>query len=288
MTTISPLAAGYVLLAVGSSPSCAAAARWAAAEALRRDAVLYAFHVLPITYGLDERTEAGCRVPARVRDWLAVATNLPVLVLRVTAGDVTQELSTYAREAAVVVVGAPDSAAHRELPRLLARACPGAVVVVDAEGRARHLASDDVGPATTGAPSVRDVMTSPAVTVQADDFLAMVVSRLDRHDVTSLPVVEGDGHLVGVIGEADVMRRLMRTSLYDDEMVRDAMSPAVWSVSPDEPLVQVADLFCRTSVKSLPVVLHDRVVGVVSRRDLVRASARRQLRDTLVPASGAP
>jgi CBS domain-containing protein len=272
--TNTPLTAGYVLVAVGSSPAAAAAARWAAAEAVRRDTVLYAVHVLPITYGQDELTEAGCRVPARVRDWLTEAMNVPDVAVRVIAGDVTQELATYAHEAAAVVVGAPDSAAHRELPRLLARACPGAVVVVDAEGRARHVASDEVGRATPDALTVRDVMTSPAITVGADDLLTVAVRRLDRHEITSLPVVDADGHLVGVIGEADVIRRLLTTSQRDDDLVRDAMSPAVWSVSPDEPLLQVADLFCRTPLKSLPAVLDDRVVGVVSRRDLVHASIR--------------
>jgi CBS domain-containing protein len=152
-------------------------------------------------------------VPARVRDWLTEAMNVPDVAVRVIAGDVTQELATYAHEAAAVVVGAPDSAAHRELPRLLARACPGAVVVVDGEGRARHVASDEVGPESppTRSPSA-DVMTSPAITVVADDLLTVAVRRLDRHEITSLPVVDADGHLVGVIGEADVIRRLLTTS----------------------------------------------------------------------------
>ena len=114
--------------------------------------------------------------------------------------------------------------------------------------------------------------------------MVVAVRFIKKHDVTTLPVVDADGHLVGVIGEADVMSRLMRTSLYDDERVRDAMSPAVWTVSPDEPLLQVADLFCRTPLKSLPVVLNDRVVGVVSRRDLVHATVRHEFP---VPFAGA-
>jgi CBS domain-containing protein len=133
-------------------------------------------------------------------------------------------------------------------------------------------------------PIVRDVMTSPAVTVGPHDLLAMAVRRLDRHDVTSLPVLDADGRLVGVVGEADVMRCLRQTSPHDHELVRDAMSSAVWSVSADEPLPQVAELFCRTPLKSLPVVLHDRVVGVISRRDLVRAAARHQFPATLEAA----
>jgi CBS domain-containing protein len=51
-------------------------------------------------------------------------------------------------------------------------------------------------------------------------------------------------------------------------------------VSPDETLLEVTELFCRNPLKSLPVVLHDRVVGVVSRRDLVRATARHEVAAT--------
>jgi CBS domain-containing protein len=123
-------------------------------------------------------------------------------------------------------------------------------------------------------------MTSPAVTVSPDNLVATAIRRLDGYEVTSLPVVDGAGRLVGVIGEADVVRRLARTSRHGHETgdrVHEVMTPAVWSVSPDDPLLDVAELFCRISLKSLPVVHHDRVVGVVSRRDLLRATARHQL-----------
>jgi CBS domain-containing protein len=281
MATTSPLAAGYVLVGVGTSPAAMAAARWAAAEAVRRGAVLYAIHVLPATHSQDDLTEARRRVPTRVGDWLADTTTLPVVAVRVTSGDLAQELGTYARTAAVAVLGSPEVAAHDGLPHLVARGCPGAVVVVDAEGRAHQIASHGMGNATDAVPVVRDVMSSPAITVEADDLLAVAVRRLDLHNVTNLPVLDSDGHLVGVVGEADVVRRLARMSPPDDGRVRDAMSPALWSVSPDETLPEVTDLFSRTSLKSLPVVLHNRVVGVVSRRDLVRATARHHVPATL-------
>jgi CBS domain-containing protein len=279
MLTTPSLPAGYVLVGVGTSPAAPAAARWAAAEALRRDAVLYAIHVLPATHSQDDLAEARRRVPTRVGDWLADAKVLPVVAVRVTSGDLAQELGTYARQAAVVVLGSPDAIAHDGLPRLVARGCPGAVVVVDREGHAHQVASDRAGQATA-VPVVRDVMTSPAITVQADDLLTTAVRRLDRHNVTNLPVVDSDGHLVGVVGEADVVRRFAKMSPRDDVRVRDAMSAAAWSVSPDETLLEVTELFCRNPLKSLPVVLHDRVVGVVSRRDLVRATARHEVAAT--------
>lgn len=277
--TTSSLSPGYVLLGVGSSPAAAAAARWAAAEAVRRGAALYAVHVVPATPGQEDLVEARRRTPARVGDWLADAPVLPVVAVRVTSGEIAQELRRCALEAGVVVLGSP-AAGRVELPRLLAGRCPGAVVVVDTQGHAHQIASARADTAWTTVPVVREVMTSPAVTLAPDDLLATAVRRLDDYEVTSLPVVDGGGRLVGVIGEADVVRRLARTSRHDHETgqrVHDVMSPAVWSVSPDDPLLEVAELFCRTSLKSLPVVHHDRVVGVVSRRDLLRAAARHQL-----------
>ena len=148
MISTPSLPAGYVLVGVGTSPAAAAAARWAAAEALRRDAVLYAIHVLPATHSQDDLAEARRRVPTRVGDWLADAKVLPVVAVRVTSGDLAQELGTYARQAAVVVLGSPDTIAHDGLPRLVAGGCPGAVVVVDREGHAHQVASDRAGQAT--------------------------------------------------------------------------------------------------------------------------------------------
>jgi CBS domain-containing protein len=147
------------------------------------------------------------------------------------------------------------------------------------------MAYDEVDHSAAGdVPIVRDVMTSPAVTIGTDDLLALAVRRLDRYNVTSLPVVDSDGHLVGVVGEADVVKRLGQEPTRETERVREVMTSAVWSVSPDESLREVTELFCRTSLKSLPVVLHNRVVGVVSRRDLVRATARHHVPATFVAA----
>lgn len=274
MTTSNPFATGYVLVGVGSSPASASAARWAAAEAVRRNAALYAIHVLPAEHSRDELTEARRLVPARVGEWLADADNQPVVAVRVTTGVLASELDRYARLANVVVVGEPSTSLRNDLPRRLCKACPGVVVVVDADGRARHLTSEGAVASSLSAPTVRDVMTSPAITVEADLLLAEVVRALDRHSITSLPVVDAEGRLVGVVGEAEVVRHLGDRG--SSVRVQDAMSPVVWSVAPDEALRDVAELFGRSQLKSLPVVQRGRVVGVISRRDLVRAAAREQ------------
>jgi CBS domain-containing protein len=132
---------------------------------------------------------------------------------------------------------------------------------------------------------VREVMTSPAVTIRPSDEVAEAARILDRLSLTSLPVVEEDGRLVGIIGEADVISHLTtppegRSASHrrvDALRVRDVMTHRVLTAAADDDLAQVVALMSGTTLKSLPVLLHDRVAGVVSRRDVVRALARGDL-----------
>lgn len=121
---------------------------------------------------------------------------------------------------------------------------------------------------------VREIMTSPAVTIRPIDQVAEAARVLDRLSLTSLPVVDQDLRLLGVISEADVIGIQGRL---DVPRVRDVMTREVSTAQADDDLSTVVGLMGRTVLKSLPVLLHDRVVGVVSRRDVVRAMARGDL-----------
>jgi CBS domain-containing protein len=132
---------------------------------------------------------------------------------------------------------------------------------------------------------VREVMTSPAVTIRPGEEVAEAARILDRLSITSLPVVEEDGRLVGVIGESDVIGRLttsqeIRSSTHrraDVARVRDVMTHRVLTVAADDDLAEVIALMTGTTLKSVPVLLRGRLAGVVSRRDVVRALARGDL-----------
>jgi CBS domain-containing protein len=132
---------------------------------------------------------------------------------------------------------------------------------------------------------VREVMTSPAVTIRPMAEVAEAARILDRLSLTSLPVVEEDGRLVGVLGEADVIGQLTTFEeggsathrRVDVLRVRDVMTHRVLTVCADDALADVVALMSGTTLKSLPVLLHDRVAGVISRRDIVRALARGEL-----------
>ena len=132
---------------------------------------------------------------------------------------------------------------------------------------------------------VREVMTSPAVTVAPRTSVKEGLRMLDRYRVTSLPVVGSDGHLLGIVSEADLLHEVVRhddrTSMIPHDQtqqparsVEEVMSTLSMTVAPDSDLSDAVELMTGTAVKSLPVVERGRVVGVISRSDIVHLLAR--------------
>ena len=138
---------------------------------------------------------------------------------------------------------------------------------------------------------VREVMTRGPVTVRRETHVKQALRLLDLHSITMLPVVAADSSIVGVLSEADVIRdRVLPdvrgsmlppdTSHTDaaQETVGAVMTPRAITVTADADVVEATDLMLSTGVKSLPVVDEEhRVVGIVSRRDIVRALARQDV-----------
>jgi CBS domain-containing protein len=133
---------------------------------------------------------------------------------------------------------------------------------------------------------VREVMTSPAVTVVPEASLKEAIRLLDEHQITAMPVIDGERRLVGVVSEADVLRDAVPADRRVHERlvaitgptvrlaVTDVMTHLPVSVSPDDDLAEAVELLVDTQVKSLPVVSSGVVVGMVSRRDVVALLAR--------------
>ncbi len=133
---------------------------------------------------------------------------------------------------------------------------------------------------------VHEVMTSPAVTVGPEASVKQAVRTLDDLQITSMPVVDESGHLVGVVSEADVLRDTLPPDRRVHEQLVELTAPPVHlrvtdvmthlpvTVSPDEDLSRAVELMVDTQIKSLPVVTFGRVVGMVSRRDVIAVLAR--------------
>ncbi|MFD0274629.1 CBS domain-containing protein [Kitasatospora sp. NPDC127111] len=124
--------------------------------------------------------------------------------------------------------------------------------------------------------TVREVMTHAVVAVGRDAPFREIVETLQRWKVSALPVLAGDGRVIGVVSEADLLVAQDRDPEHARELTAGAMMsvPAV-TVHPDSPTAEAARTMARGHLKRLPVVdAEDRLVGIVSRGDLLRVHLR--------------
>jgi CBS domain-containing protein len=125
---------------------------------------------------------------------------------------------------------------------------------------------------------VREVMTSPAITVTEYTTAREALRLLGECRITALPVVDDDGIVVGVVSEADLLALIpdgpqsdpMRPDIPTTRRIRELMTHPAVTVDADSEVIEAVKLMRSTVMKSLPVVLNGRIVGVVSRSDLVR------------------
>ncbi|HKN98555.1 MAG TPA: CBS domain-containing protein [Pseudonocardiaceae bacterium] len=130
-----------------------------------------------------------------------------------------------------------------------------------------------------------DVMTTPVVTVTTDATVKDTAHLMASRGFTAIPVVDEDDRLIGIVTEADIVRgRIPQDARYrrptDDELplpcaaVVDVMTSPVIAMGAT---TDVADLITAMSdgkIRSMPIVDGSRVVGIVTRRDLVRVIGR--------------
>ncbi|MCS6825919.1 MAG: CBS domain-containing protein [Caldilinea sp.] len=144
---------------------------------------------------------------------------------------------------------------------------------------------------------VRDIMSSPAITVRTDTKIPEVARLLRAHDISGMPVLDEAGRLVGVVTDHDLILRnapirepryfavlsgyiplnLEEYRHYREQLrhtmavtAGDMVEPNVPTVTPDTPLEEAMELMLDPKVTLLPVLDEGEVVGVVTRTDLVR------------------
>jgi CBS domain-containing protein len=143
-----------------------------------------------------------------------------------------------------------------------------------------------------------DVMVRDVVTVKPDSNVGDAVKLLIEHDISALPVVDDDGELVGIISEADLVHReeidtekhrpwwveavTPAADLAEDfakahgHKVDEIMSTEVVSASEETPLGEIANLLEKHRIKRVPILRDGKLVGIVSRSNLIQALASAQ------------
>ena len=141
----------------------------------------------------------------------------------------------------------------------------------------------------------KDVMTSPVVTVEADDTVLQAVRIMLQRRMSGLPVVDKQGRLIGIVTEGDFLRRAetgtqrrrprwleflvgpgrlaVEYTHAHGRKVGEVMTPEPVTVAEDAPLEDLVRLMEKRQIKRLPVVRGQQLVGIVSRANLLHALA---------------
>jgi CBS domain-containing protein len=130
--------------------------------------------------------------------------------------------------------------------------------------------------------AVRDLMTERPRSVAPDAALRDAALDMVRAGVAGLPVVEADGRVVGMLSQRELLQHLLTKYLARGgapaaqppdarpRQVRDVMTRQVMCVSPDQPVAEVAAMMTNKDVDRVPVVRDGRLVGFLTRGDIVR------------------
>jgi CBS domain-containing protein len=129
-------------------------------------------------------------------------------------------------------------------------------------------------------------MTTPVITIDADARVIDAAEQLSAKQITSMPVLDADGRLVGMISELDILRgrlvhdprshlrRDQRDMPDPDKTVRSVMTPVAVCLTEFADVADIAETMLDGDMRAIPIVDGPRILGIVSRRDLLRTLLR--------------
>jgi CBS domain-containing protein len=116
----------------------------------------------------------------------------------------------------------------------------------------------------------KDIMTSNVCTIRPEANAQEAAQLLSQKRISGLPVVNRDGKIIGIVTEADIISKVNREGL----LVADIMSHEVITVDEETSVSEIASLLTQRRIKRVPVVQKGKLVGIVSRADIVNAVAQ--------------
>ena len=122
--------------------------------------------------------------------------------------------------------------------------------------------------------TARDCMVTRLVTLPPEMDVMVAVQRLLKNRISGAPVVDADGNYLGVFSEKCAMHILLDAAYEQlpSNQIGAFMDTEAQTIDPDTQLLSIAQAFLLTSYRRLPVLEKGRLVGQVSRRDVMRAS----------------
>lgn len=121
--------------------------------------------------------------------------------------------------------------------------------------------------------TAREVMSKKLFCTTAEQPIMDLVKQLEKHRISGMPVVDDKGQLIGVISEKDTFKLILQSNFTQAiaGKVGDYMTKEVETLSPEDDIFKIANLFYTKSFRRLPVIEDGKVIGLISRRDVLHA-----------------
>ena len=118
-----------------------------------------------------------------------------------------------------------------------------------------------------------DIMTKKLITFTPDTQVLKAIDKLISYRISGAPVLDDNGNMIGMLSEIDCMQTFVQSAYHNEigGLVKDFMSLEVKTITSFIGIVDLAEFFLETHFRRLPVVDNGKLVGQVSRRDVLRA-----------------
>ena len=142
----------------------------------------------------------------------------------------------------------------------------------------------------------KDIMTREVITVGPEEKVEKVAQILVEHKISGIPVVDADKHVLGIVTEKDLMIKASELKVpfyitlfdsiiflenpirfnnnvkkYTASEVRDAMTKRVVVADENTPVPEVVELMQKKRINRIPIVRHDKLVGIITRNDVLKS-----------------
>ncbi len=123
---------------------------------------------------------------------------------------------------------------------------------------------------------VTKYMAKDLITFRPEQDIYEAIDLMLKHKISGAPVLDKSGQLVGLLSEKDCLRVMISNAYHNDPIgvrtVADYMTINVASITPDKDVLDVANLFLSSNYRRFPVVENGKLLGQVSRRDILKAA----------------
>ena len=121
---------------------------------------------------------------------------------------------------------------------------------------------------------VQDYMSTQLITFKPETDLFQAIDIFTEHNISGAPVVDDRGEMIGMLSEVDCLKSILSYTYHEEEKggsVGDFMTDKVDTVKHDEDIVNLADRFINGPRRRFPVLKDGKLVGQISRKDVLRA-----------------